>query len=787
MPTHHAKAPSPLTRSRTAMFITELAHRRDPSCDRAHGLDGTRRLLRMHAGAVFLALAGLTACGGSSPASTPPTAPPTAPPVIVVPPTPTPTVADIERPQSDAPVPTDRLITAKFSGPNACTNLEKYLEDTVSAQMRARLEADRDNPFGYRTGVSGSIALVAPAPAATVGRGTDAPTDVSSTNLRTNGVDEPDVMKNDGTRMFVISGRSVLHLSTWPVTQLKIVARSEFPDTRPSGLLMLDSRLIVLSQKYNSPNAQPTPQGIPSNLAALPAMCIDCRYPSNGSTRVTVLDVSSPATPRLIREFEVQGNLINARLIGQSLRMAASREFSYPAGLRWYPVPTTPSRNTGTLEPWEPFASAQDRTDAYNALMNQNEQTIRAQALDAWTPGAVDCTQVMAPNTTSAFGWLSLNSIDLAQPSANQTVMAQHLISEPGLIYTSANHLHVVTRHWYRRTAAAQSDTSYIHRLGFSGANGFDLRASGTVQGTLKDEFSIDEAANGDLRLALAVSRYNGDSTGRLTRSLTSNISVMRVGTGADANKMQLLGKTPELAPGESLQSARFMGNRGFLVTFRQVDPLFTVDLSNPAQPSAMGELKVPGFSTYLHPIDANTLLGIGTFLPEPDVNGRIDGSQRRVQLSLFDVSNMRAPRQSHQINLGTVSSSSAALFEHKAFNYLSAKKRLAVPFFDYGADRPVTAIAATAAPGLLPFGSTRSSLKVIDIDTVKGFSVRGDLTQSTALKTLTLAQARAIASPWITRSVLADDFVYAVSEAAVNVADVSTLSTPVASVPLAK
>ncbi len=750
------------------------------------------RLRRVWLSCAWLGAAALlTACGGggSNPSAT-------TPPVVVGPPTATPTVPPIgaiERPLSDEPVGTDQLKTAKFSGANSCGALEKYIEDTVTQQMRARLESDRDKPFGYRIGVPGvnfvGTPVASPAPGVGASVESRAPAAVSDTNVRTSGVDEPDVMKNDGTRMFVISGQSVLHLSSWPAAQLKITARTEFTDTRPSGLLMLDSRLIVLSQKYAASAIIPNPLGVPTTLAALPVFCVDCRYPSQGSTRITVLDVSTPSAPKMLREFDVAGNMLNARLINQSLRMASSVDHKYPAGLQWYPVPAAnPNRTTptGIVQPWEPFASAQERIAAYNAIMDSNEVIIRAQALAAWTPAGVDCSQVMAPNATSAFGWVALNSIDLSAPTAAQSVSQQHILTEPGLIYTSAQHMHIVSRHWYRRTAAAQTDTSYVHRLAFSSATGFELRASGTVEGTLKDEFSIDEAANGDLRMALGVTRYGQDSTGRLTRTQTSNISVLR----ATADKLQVIGKTPPLAPGETIQSARFMGDRGFLVTFRQVDPLFAIDLSNPSAPTVMGELKVPGFSSYLHPVDANTLLGIGTFLPEPDANGRIDGSQRRVQVSLFDVSNMRAPRQIQQLSLGSVSSSSAAQFEHKAFNYLSAKKRLAVPFMDHGiaTGGPTLPPTSSIAPGGgAPYFSARSSLKVIDVDPVKGFTLRGDLSQAAEIRTLTTSQARLVGTPWITRSVLADDIVYAVSEIAVNAADVSNLASPVAMVKLSK
>jgi hypothetical protein len=255
----------------------------------------------------------------------------------------------------------------------------------------------------------------------------------------------------------------------------------------------------------------------------------------------------------------------------------------------------------------------------------------------------------------------------------------------------------------------------------------------------------------------------------------------------SNAGKLEQIGQTAELAPGETLQSARFLGTRGFIVTFRNVDPLFTLDLSDGRNPRVLGELKVPGFSTYLHPVDANTLLGIGTFLPEPDANGRIDGTQRRVQMSLFDVSDMRAPKQSANVLLGSIASSSAALYEHRAFTYLASAKRVALPFFDYGL--PSTG-PVTFAP--MPYANASSTLKVFDLDpanadAAKRISSRGEISMNDLTRNMSNAQSRLIYMPWVQRSVLADDICYAVGEGAVRAANVSDLTKPVATVNLVK
>jgi hypothetical protein len=595
------------------------------------------------------------------------------------------------------------------------------------------------------------------------------------------------VMKNDGTRMFVISGQDVVHLRSWPAPQMQEVARTTITGSRPIGLLLIRGgvansarRLVVLSQQYSFGNAIPAPSIAPQ-LGTLPPPCMDCRYPDTGKTVVSVYDVNNATQPSLLKTFEVQGSLIAARMIDDNLRMVSSRNFQWPAGLEWVPpVPSAPGRATptGAVQPWEPWGSLAERTAAFNASIAKNEGIIRAAPLSQWVPSGFansECTNVMAPNTTSAMGWVTLSTLDLIQPTVNQTVFNQHVLTEPGLVYASLRNLHLVTRHWYSRTAAAQTDTSYVHRFAMPTRFGFELAASGTFEGHLNDDFSIDEADNGDLRAAVQLSRWQTNA-GRFERKLSSRMLVLR----ANAAKLEQIGQTPELAAGETIQSARIFGNRGFVVTFRQVDPLFTFDLSDGRNPRVMGELKVPGFSTYLHPIDANTLLGLGTFLPEPDANGRIDFSQRRVQLSLFDVSNMAAPKQTANVLVGSVSATSAALFDHKAFTYLASAQRVALPFFDFG----------PPAIGFGPYSNATSSLRVFDIDAAAGANAikpRGAIEMSTALRSTTAAQSSAMYTPWITRSVLADDIVYAVSEAAVASANVSALNVPISTVKLLK
>jgi hypothetical protein len=153
---------------------------------------------------------------------------------------------------------------------------------------------------------------------------------------------------------------------------------------------------------------------------------------------------------------------------------------------------------------------------------------------------------------------------------------------------------------------------------------------------------------------------------------------------------LNVVGKIENIAPGETIQSARFLGDRGYVVTFLQVDPLFTVDLADPANPRLIGQLKVPGFSTFLTPIDANHMLAVGQYIPPPETPGNWG-----VQLSIFDVTDFANPTLKSNVILGAdanVSASSEALWDTKALTYFAEGGVVALPmsiyeytFFDGG------------------------------------------------------------------------------------------------------
>ncbi|HNN92999.1 MAG TPA: beta-propeller domain-containing protein, partial [Pseudomonadota bacterium] len=291
---------------------------------------------------------------------------------------------------------------------------------------------------------------------------------------------------------------------------------------------------------------------------------------------------------------------------------------------------------------------------------------------------------------------------------------------------------------------------------------------SGGVEGHIVDQFSMDES-NSYFRVATTLSRRVPDAKNPSNRwgliETSNRISVLGENSGA----LNLIGQTEELAKGERIYSSRFVGDRGFVVTFRQVDPLFTFDLSSPAQPRKVGELKVPGFSTYIHPLDANHLLTMGVYVPETGTG------PRNLQLQIFDVTDFANPKQTFTQQVGSAYGWSEATYEHKAFNYFPERKLLAIPFSDY-------VYSATN-----PWGSFVSEIRVFGVDATTGFSSRGAVSMKDVYMSAGTPEFYYWYSPWVRRSVMASDagqdYVYAVSDAGVRSANLASPSTALSTV----
>ena len=501
--------------------------------------------------------------------------------------------------------PEDVVLTAGLVRFDDCDTLLDYLHEEYSARV-GPWGFDRGGWFGPMRRAGGDdMAMADEAMAVEAESAAAAPTtatsatvaqiegvDFSGTNVQEAGVDEADIVKTDGTRIFTLSAGRLVVVDAASRSRLGEVVVAEGWGRE----LFIDGDGLLLITRSTSD------------------------APDRSETVIQRIDVSG-GTPQIIQTINVQGNYISARSVGGTARLI----------LRYDPQ-------------WNfPFVFPQ--TEAAESVAEEaNRAAVLNSTLDDWLPhytvGSTDsstgslmvpCGDVHAPSMFSGFGVTTVMSVPIDgdfDPSESTAVMA------PGdTVYASVGSLYVATTRWVDSDTFSDDDEwqdawrqrrTSVHRFDITAAEA-NYEASGEVLGVIHNQFSLSEH-NGYLRIVTTVGGPWGDESESHVRVLST-----------DGDVLAEVGSVGNIGRGEQVQSVRFVGDVGYVVTFRQIDPFYTIDLSDPANPEIVGELKIPGFSSYLHPIGDTLVLGVGS---DADDDGRITGAK----VSLFDVSDLTAP-----------------------------------------------------------------------------------------------------------------------------------------------
>ncbi len=284
----------------------------------------------------------------------------------------------------------------------------------------------------------------------------------------------------------------------------------------------------------------------------------------------------------------------------------------------------------------------------------------------------VDCAAAHAPNTFSGFGMVTVVSVDLSEGlrAGIAASNAAGVMAGGQIVYASPEHLYVAAPEWVDYSempapdavVAAKQHGTDIHRFDISDPRAAKYEMSGHVEGDLVDQFAMDEH-DGNLRVAT--------TTGAPWDGGASESESQVVVLAPKGDTLTTIGHVGGLGRGETIQSVRFLGSVGYVVTFRQTDPLYTIDVSDPTNPHVAGELKILGFSAYLHPVGDGKLLGIGQDATE-------SGGQLGTQVALFDVSDPANPTRVAQATVPNATS--GAEWDHHAFLWWSASGLAAIP-----------------------------------------------------------------------------------------------------------
>lgn len=543
--------------------------------------------------------------------------------------------------------------------------------------------------------------------------------DFSGTNVHEAGVDEPDLVKTDGRRIVTVS-RGVL--SVVDPASRRVTGRLALdPDAeRFSGgevsLLLHGDRALVLV------GPGPAVRGpVPGGPAVRRA---------NAQARLVLLDLTGP--PRVVGEYRIDGLLVDARQVGATarvvIRSAPRLDFPHLAGRRTDAQRIAANRaviDKATLDDWLPGYEIRDSVRTVDT-------------------GRVGCDRLSRPAGFSGASMVTVLSFDLgasALGSGDPVTVA----ADGDTVYSNGARLYVVNdqrwRMWRGGPSAARDISTEIYQ--FDTAAGTPrFVAAGSVPGWLIGQYALSEW-DGHLRVAATTE----DTSGRGTSS-QSGIYVLR----AEGATLKRVGAVTGLGKGERIFAVRFVGGTGYVVTFRQTDPLYGVDLRDPAAPRVTGELKINGYSAYLHPAGDGRLIGVGQDATD---RGRITGTQ----VSLFDVADPARPARvaQHHVPAGW----SEAEHDPHAFLYWAPERLVVLPVRQPGVD--TVRADGTKRP---PSGGVLA-LRIGD----KGFTVAGTVDHPGGL---------ADGGEWapIRRSLMIDGVLWTVSDAGLKATALSGMTT---------
>ncbi len=451
--------------------------------------------------------------------------------------------------------------------------------------------------------------------------------DYSSTNNQVSGVEEADFVKTDAQYTYLVSGGHFLIFDNWPVSDSRELSRVNIEGT-PSNLFISDDIVWIVSHIYDYKYQDYPDDALVSFAPRL-----------NHLTSVSVFDVSDRENPELIRETTLEGYYVDARQVNDQVFMVTSAQIDI-----------------------SPFMQDDAEPEINSLLPVMTDKLHQSGEIVSTTAVVSECGNISRPETANGTGTISVLSFDLSNPQAD--IKRQSIISNSGTVYASQQHLYLATMedHFWAWLPVVEADDetptpgTTFHK--FSLTDEPSYIASGRVDGHIINQFAMDEHDD-LLRVVTTLSAWWTDDA-----PVNSLFILQQQGNQlVERSKLTDLGKK-----GERIYAARFMADKGFLVTFERIDPLYTLDLSDPDKPRVAGELEVPGFSTYLHPVDDDLLLAVGRSI-----------TNNSTDLSLFDISDFDHPSLLFRESIGDGSYSEAE-YNHKAFTWFAQQQLLALP-----------------------------------------------------------------------------------------------------------
>jgi uncharacterized secreted protein with C-terminal beta-propeller domain len=436
----------------------------------------------------------------------------------------------------------------------------------------------------------------------------------STTNIQVAGVDEPDIVKNDGNYIYTISGNTVFIVKA-SQQDAGVVSKIVCDDFAPAGIFVNGNRLVILGSNYSMSQFLPYDVSTTWNVVET-------------QTYVRLYDISDRAQPDLLRTFNMTGDYFDSRMIGKYVYFVTSM-------------------------------------DAY--LLNGT--VILPQVYSGEGAKEIPATEIYYSNVFDNYfsytTFVAMNMQDASEEPTHMTIMT----GAASNMYVSLDNIYV--------TFNEAPEETMIYRVHMQD-NNLTCVAQGEVPGQVLDQFSMDEY--GDyFRIATTAWTEEAQEI-NITTPLSTPIIISVQSTNVYVLDMNLniIGRLENVSVGENFHSARFMGDKCYLVTFQKTDPLFVINLADPTSPAVLGNLTVSGYSDYLQPYDENHLIGVGKETVEAE-SGYFAWYQG-IKISMFDVSNVNNPVQISNVTIGDRGSDSPVLNDHKALLFDKQMDLLVIP-----------------------------------------------------------------------------------------------------------
>jgi inhibitor of cysteine peptidase len=634
-------------------------------------------------------------------------------------------------------------------------------------ELRTFLETKAEGPYYFLDGagwntIERNDALLAPeAPGAAPSPQPSGPsgtsgtvnTDYSKTNIQVEGVDEADIVKTDGDYIYIVSGNNVTIVKAYPPEEAGVTSKIIL-DGSIMGIFINRDKLVIFHNEY-------TPyllyDGVPMPLSE-PAVSTETETvadsaegdesrvtePVNGSTPVDVpvspekpiedvvpivweppttsikvYDISDKGEPVLKQDFSIDGNYFNSRMIGDYVYVVATMYTFYTEND--VALPRIHSNNETEVIP---------ANDIYYYNLQDNSYTF---------------TTIVA-----------LNINNISQEPTHETIM----LGGTSAIYVSPSNIYITFPDYPWQENEIMKTT--IYRIKIDKQNITPV-ATGEVPGYLLNQFSMDEH-NGYFRIATTVNNFNWRTFAESEVISKNNVYVLD-------QSLNVVGKLEDLAPGEQIYSTRFMGDRCYMVTFRNIDPLFVIDLADPTAPQVLGQLKVTGYSGYLHIYDENHIIGIGK---ETTYDSKEDFAwYQGVKISLFDVSEVSNPVEVAKYEIGDRGTDSPILYDHKSLLFDKEKNLLVIPVMEakidpanYDGDIPDNAYGEPVWQGAYVFNISP-----------EGVELRGKITHMDDDDLLKMGYYYYYSEYTVQRSLYIENVLYTISSMKVKMNDLGTLA----------